>query len=515
MFFQKNKVICIFGYAATFIFVFFCLSASTIYALGDATNLHLETAQTEELSGSYFVKIKKDAPLIADVQAQIPVKDGHLYMAPWGADFLPNGWATFVRELQITDEKGRSLPFAPAKSGEWQISNGYNGVAKLSYQVDLSFTKSKWRSGNEQAGIFQENALFIVSKALFIISDAAGERQIKFELPPNWKSSTPWPSTSAQPQTFIATNNEDLIDNSIVLGEHVEYVFREGNFTFTLALLGSVGKSKDLVAITLKKVFQNYLRIFNKTPPSKYLMTIFYADEADAEAFKTSSAFSERDIISKNNLIRWGNTLAHEFFHSWNGHQIQGADYASSQWFSEGFTEYFANLALVQQKLISEDLFVKKMENNLGLYFYFNVAPVFENVSLKEAGSNKGRNRLGVYNGGWTIAFCLDVLIRNKTQNRKSLEDFIRLMYQKYGLTAKKYRYEDLLTTASETIGYDLTDFFKRYVEGKEMLPVSDYLNDIGLAGYTQFYDGEIYIQPFLRATQEAKMMQRSLISGK
>lgn len=55
----------------------------------------------------------------------------------------------------------------------------------------------------------------------------------------------------------------------------------------------------------------------------------------------------------------------------------------------------------------------------------------------------------------------------------------------------KQYQYEDLVALASETAGRSLADFFKRYVEGKESLPVQDYFKRIGLNGYTQFYDGE------------------------
>ena len=85
-------------------------------------------------------------------------------------------------------------------------------------------------------------------------------------------------------------------------------------------------------------------------------------------------------------------------------------------------------------------------------------------------------------------------MIRDETQGRKSLEDFMRLMYEKFGLTSRKYRYEDLVATAGETIGRDLGEFFKKYVEGNEVLPVRDWLKRAGFNGYTQFYDGEIHI---------------------
>ena len=468
----------------------------------------------KETVGHYRVSFA-DSLLSASVEARIPVKDGRLFMAAWGADHLPAGWATFIRNFEVRDESDRQLRFASKPNGVWEVADRFNGTVKLTYQIDFSFSKEKWPYGNEQAALFKHNALFVVSKALFVVSDAPGKRQVVFETPGSWKTSTPWLAVNGKPRTFVAEDNDDLINNSLVLGNHLEYVFNEGRFTFVLALLGRTGRSRESIALALHKVVKNYVGIFPKTPESKYLMTVFYADAVDAEAYAKSAAFSERDPITKHNLIRWGNTLAHELFHAWNGHAIRGANYPTSQWFSEGFTEYFANLALVQERLITKDLFIKKIENHLGLYLYFKEGPAFDGATLKDAGSRKGRYRLGVYNGGWAVAFCLDVLIRSETNNRRSLVDFMRLMHERFGLTKTPYRYEDLVALASETAGRNLNDFFEKYVAGKESLPVQDYLKQIGLNGYTQFYDGEFFIVDAPVTTVRQRSLQQSILTGR
>lgn len=486
-----------------YIFPIFLLPLCQFTATGHAA------AQT----GAYRVTVAAD-PLSARIEGQIPIKEGRLFMAAWGADHLPNGWATFVRNFKVCDESGRELTFEAKPNGAWQLTDAKTGTVKISYEVDLSFTKTKWPYGNEQAGSFQDAALFIVSKALFVVADEPGPRQIEFETPASWKISAPWNTLNGRSSAFIAKDTNDLINNSLVLGKHVEYSFREGAFTFVVAFFGPMAKSQELVSSTLRMVVRNYVRIFDRTPRSKYLMTVFYSDQADAEAFSTSAAFTESEVLTRSNLIRWGNTLAHELFHSWNGHAIRGEDYATSQWFGEGFTEYFANLALVRERLITKELFIKKVENHLGLYLYFKSSPAFDGVSLKEAGSRKGRYRLGVYNGGWTAAFCLDLVIRESTSNRKNLVHLMRLMYERYGLSDKRFRYEDIVSAASDVAGRDVGDFFKRYVEGKETLPVQDYLKRLGFEGYTQSYDGEFYIVEPARINAQQRTLQRSLLMG-
>lgn len=492
----------------------FCLSANVLgyknlSSKQSATDLRSNNQQNS--IGKYRVSVKESSPLLADVEAEISVKDGHLFMASWGADHLPNGWASFVKNLRVTDNAGKDVAFESKPNGAWQLSDVTNSSVRLSYQVDLSFTKNKWKYGNEQAGIYQSGALFVVSKAVFIISDNLGACQITFDVPKSWKISTPWkPSPSGQ-RTFIAQDGGDLIDNSLVLGDYTEYQFKERNFSFILALPGDISQSKELIAEALGKTLKVYSRVFDKTPESHYLMTIFRADIEDSEAFAGSSAFSENIAITRQSAILWADTLAHEFFHRWNGHDIKPQTYAETQWFSEGFTEYFANLALVQQKLLTEEDYVKRMEKNLGLYAYYNWSSA---DSLKQAGSNKGRNRLGVYHGGWAIAFFLDVTIREETRNKRNLEDFMRLLYERFGLTGKPYSYDDLVKAAGEIVGRDMSAFFRKYVEGSELAPVEDYLRRAGFDGYLVPDDGEIYIKKSFAATAKQSAIQRGLFSA-
>jgi len=302
---------------------FFGLNSNAWAGVKTKINFRTEPQQ-RKVAGNYRIRFDENNVLLANVEAEIAVKDGHLYMAAWGADYLPNGWASFIKNLRITNDAGKVVNYESKPNGAWQLSSISDSLVRLSYQVDLSFTKTKWIYGNEQAGVYQDGALYVVTKALFIVSDDSSDYQINFNLPANWKISAPWQTSGADGRSFVAEDKNDLINNSVVLGKHTEYIFKDGNFTFSLALLGGTKDAKDLIAPTLQKTLHSYIQIFDKTPPTKFLMTVFYSGEADAEAFGKSAAFTERDPLTKDNLIRWGNTVAHEFFHSWNGHAVKG-----------------------------------------------------------------------------------------------------------------------------------------------------------------------------------------------
>lgn len=447
----------------------------------------------ENLPATYKVKVLENKPKFVFVKSRIPVSKGRLFMSPLGVDHLPNGWATFIEDLTVSDESGRKLAFEKKEGANWQIADDYNGTVNLSYRVNLSFIYEDWVSGNEQAGAFLEDSIYLVTRPIFITSDFDGRRQIEFDVPAGWKVSTPWKPASGA-KTFIAENQNDLLSNTFVAGNHKEIRLAEGNFNFVLALPGKMRNSAAFVEAALKPVLKSYLRLFNRTPPDNFLMTFFYANAEDGEAYSRSSAFTTQDEVTKNGLIIWGNFLAHELFHYWNGQQMRGVNRGDRQWFSEGFTEYYANLTLVRERLITEELFLKKMEKHLALYLFFKSSPAFQGTSLVKAGERKGFNRPGVYNGGWTIAFCLDLLIREKTSGQKTLDDFFRAMYEKFGLTGKPYAYEDLVRTASETANADLSLFFENYVAGIQTVALGDFLGKYGLEAYSKSYAGEFYI---------------------
>ncbi len=444
----------------------------------------------------YRVAIRLNDPPSATVQADVVIKDGRLLMIGGSVDHLPRGWGTFVHDLKVSEPNGKQLSLEEFSDEryktQWRVSGNYSGRARLNYRVDLSFSKTKWGAGNEQAAFYDGKALFAATRVLFIVPDVGTPAEIRLEVPGGVKIAAPWRS-SGLPNGFEASGNE-LVNNTLVAGEFGGFTARSGNFRFTIALLGEAKAAEAAVSEALAKYARMFNSIFDKTPDSSYMMTLFYADSEDGESYSNSAAFTTLPPINADNLIMWGNTLGHELFHFWCGQQISGENYNESQWFQEGFTEYYANLALMRENILPERFFIWKAENTLGKYIYFRTAPQFANVSIKNAGERKTTYRFGVYDSGWAVAFVLDITIREKSAGKRSLDDFMRLMYQKYGLTKTKYKYADVVVTASEIAGVDMSDFFKRYVEGTEVMPIAETLRKVGYGSASQEYANELYI---------------------
>ncbi|MGA8073934.1 MAG: PDZ domain-containing protein, partial [Candidatus Acidiferrales bacterium] len=85
------------------------------------------------------------------------------------------------------------------------------------------------------------------------------------------------------------------------------------------------------------------------------------------------------------------------------------------------------------------------------------------------------------YDGGQILGHLLDFAIRQNTQNKKSLDDWMRLMYQRYALPKPGFDPQDAIRALSEVAGMDLSDFSARYISGKEPLPYEQYFAYAGI----------------------------------
>jgi hypothetical protein len=90
--------------------------------------------------------------------------------------------------------------------------------------------------------------------------------------------------------------------------------------------------------------------------------------DSGGESFRSSFALSQEDTPSAANVPYWGNLIAHEFFHYWNGSRLHGADYASTNWIREGFTEYAANMALTRAGVLDEPGIRAKLAKHVDNY---------------------------------------------------------------------------------------------------------------------------------------------------
>jgi hypothetical protein len=135
---------------------------------------------------------------------------------------------------------------------------------QLNYDVDLSFTE-KPRIGDLRGGLLFGDAIYLVDRALFVLSHAAGPEEIEFEVPQGFAVATPWHKIADH--RFRAADNRDLTENWPILGRFPIVEFKEGEFQVTFAMPGVTAGEQQLLQPLFKPILHEYLRICRRPPP--------------------------------------------------------------------------------------------------------------------------------------------------------------------------------------------------------------------------------------------------------
>jgi predicted metalloprotease with PDZ domain len=103
---------------------------------------------------------------------------------------------------------------------------------------------------------------------------------------------------------------------------------------------------------------------------------------------------------------------------------------------------------------------------------------------------------ISYYTYGGAIALALDLTLRDRTNNKVTLDDFMRAMWQAYGapggpqpgLVAKPYSLSDVRDRIAEVSGDQAfaSDFFNRYIAGREVVDYARLLSRAGLLWRTR-----------------------------
>jgi predicted metalloprotease with PDZ domain len=174
--------------------------------------------------------------------------------------------------------------------------------------------------------------------------------------------------------------------------------------------------------------------------------------------------------------------LSHEFFHLWNVKRIRPAEmwpydyhaeqYTSLLWWSEGVTDYYADLTNLRAGLWSPDQFVQNVSDNIQ-----QVESAPEPWSAEDGSAATWINEVYVnssqlyYPKGSLLGLLLDISIRDATDNAHSLDEVMRGLYTRYYRQGKGFSTSDLLGEIGKAGMPNLEAFYQRYINGRDSLP--------------------------------------------
>lgn len=469
-----------------------------------------QTEQTPVLdpSAAYRLTFSSDKKSV-HVDAAFSIDEPVIFLYVQETKELPDGEASFVKNLTMKNVQGVEIPLKNRGVGDWEHDAERNDRVSLSYDVDLNHHSFSWPGGIDEVVFVRDDAVFFTGDALFILpGEQIRDIDIDVVVPNGWNISVPWKRTGAN--TFRAENRRDLISNCGMVGTHDVHTVSVDSFRLQLAIGGSQKQSKQLFIKTMTPALQAYSRLFGGSRFSDYLIVIHDDKQSDGGAFRSSFSQVIDGVANNNSVVTWGHTMLHEIFHLWNGNAITPS--TQEEWFKEGVTDYMTVKYLYSLNIFDKTDFFKAMENTYRKYVLAQMMDRMANhprISVREAGAEKAKNRLLVYGGGSLIAMMLDVELRERTGRKKGMEDLLRTMYDEFGRTDKQYTLDDIIRISNSLAGSDMKWFFDRYVNGWEQFDVRPYYTKLGIQLDT--FVEEIYLSKIADASVEQRMLFQSV----
>ncbi|WP_162823885.1 hypothetical protein [Lysobacter sp. TY2-98] len=419
----------------------------------------ISPAFASSAAGTYSVSWPRADDVRIHVNAQLPTGDDRLGMAQsWPGDAEPvasGGWPALVRNLTVRNQAGDACTFVAKGSAGWQLAPACSGALTIEYDVDYdSLRKAGWPAPRE--AMFRDaNAVALVGRSLFITRQGTGAARVTFALPRGWHVETPWsPITRA---TFMVPSNDDLTDNLIAFSDRTIPRWSTKDVDLHVLTFGVWRDRESTVRRTLQDALRRYVQSMPLPRRPPYLVILLPQNDTGGESFRASFAMNALLDGTRENAMAWQGRLAHEVFHYWNGWRLRGADYASSQWFQEGFTEYMAATTLRQTDAVSSTEFAATFAEHL------RTAGRLQ-TPLDTPGTHKGPP---LYSGGALVALSWDALIRQSTGGHRRMDDVFAALWRKTDRGARAYTWSDIRASLDEVAPkVDWDALYARYVSG-------------------------------------------------
>ncbi|MCA1562560.1 MAG: PDZ domain-containing protein [Acidobacteria bacterium] len=423
-----------------------------------------------------------------------------------------------VFDVHAYDGKGTELAPTRPNPYQWDVA-GHDGTVRIAYKVYGDHIDGTY------LGIDTTHAhMNLPATLMWARGFDMRPARIRFQPPAgsSWKAATQlFPTDDAW--TFTAPNLQYLMDSPTELSAFSLRTFKVRNpdgkqFTIRVTVHHDATEADvDEYVAGTEKIVNEMGAVYGEFPEFDTGTYTFLADYVpwgggDGMEHRNSTvvaaAVTLRDAQMRRRVL---GTVSHEFFHAWNVERIrpktlepfdfEEANISGELWLAEGFTQYYGRLIMRRAGLtplpqtvggfggVASEVITSPGRQFRSAVQMSEMAP-FSDAARAVDPTNLSTTFLSYYTYGAAVALAMDLSLRDRSNSKVSLDDFMRAMWRVHGkpggpqpgLVARPYTLQDARERLAEVSGDRAfaDEFFTKYVEGRE---VADYARLFGRAG--------------------------------
>jgi predicted metalloprotease with PDZ domain len=481
----------------------------------------------------YRIDLSERHAHLVTVEARFPVAGGDLdlKLPVWTpGSYLVREFERHIQDVTAQSSEAKPLAVRKVDKSTWRVdARGATGVV-VRYRVyanDLTVRSSH----------LDDSHGFLNGATMFLYADQAAPARVTVVPPAGWHVTVGL--DEEEPNTFVARDYDELVDSPFEIGTHELIEFTAQGKPHRLAIWGKASVSREELIADFIKIIDTAAALFGDgVPYDDYTFILMLSPnqygglEHARSCALLSSPFTFHPRKKYEEFLE---LVAHEFFHLWNVKRIhpdalgpfdyQREAYTRSLWVMEGVTSYYDRHLLVRGGLQKPEKYLEKLAEEIAKIAGI---PGRKRQSLEESSfdawiklyrpdENSVNSTISYYLKGGVVALLLDLEIRARTGGERSLDDFMRLLWQRFGKAGKGFTDASVQALAEEASGLPLGPFFDRHVRGRDEVDAERILGTVGLQLSVEGGDDDEAKEPWLGInTREDgdSLMVASVIDG-
>jgi predicted metalloprotease with PDZ domain len=442
----------------------------------------------------YRVSMSRPHSHLFEVEATFPPAHDELVVClpVWTpGSYLVREYSRHVQDFTVVDASGAPVKFERLDKRSFRIASRRQSVT-CKYRVYANELTVRTSHLDGTHGYFNGATLFFYAEAL-----RHHPCRVTVVEPKGWRTTV---ALEREGDQFLAADYDELVDSPFEVGTHTPLPFTAANVPHEVVLWGDPQLDEKKLVADLTRIIETEAALFGGLPMKRYVFFVYGTDKGRGgleHKASTALLYPRNGFSSSKGWEDFLTLCAHEYFHLWNVKRVKPRrfvpfDYAQENysellWFFEGGTSYYDNLLTRRAGLMSGSRYLTRMGES---FTALQTTPGRKVQPLAEASTvswikhyrpdeNSANTAISYYLKGEIVCLLLDLTIRRATDDRRSLDDVLRLLWQKYG-NESGVPEDGVEAACTEIAGTSLKDFFARTLRGTEELDY-EVLSHVGI----------------------------------
>jgi predicted metalloprotease with PDZ domain len=494
----------------------FCWMLMLVGLLGMESTVRAQEVLAKSAMVEYDLDFQEAHLHLVRVRLTVPSLGGErvrLMMPVWTpGSYMVREYARQVETIRAFDGQGSERVVEKVDKNHWEVESKGTDRVVIEYQL-------YGREMGVRTNWIEDEFAFITGAATFLTSEGLLDHPHVVRCKPRegWKQIATSLLSPKGEEAWVrrAENFDELIDSPLVLGTidirtetigGVEHYLATAPFTTGSPQVSGLATNRSEAWWDTEKAMADVVKLveveqkfWGEVPYNRYWFLNLITEsggglEHDNSTVLMASRWAPRQ---RSKYVDWLGLVSHEFFHTWNVRRLrpktlQRYDYNQEQyfkelWVAEGLTSYYDDLFVVRAGLCTPKEYLERLSKSIQGY---QNAPgrLVQNVldssfdswiKFYRPDENAANSRISYYVKGALIGMLLDAKIRMEHGGEKSLDDCMRLLWQRHRQGG--YENEDFLRIVAEVGSKQTAEWLERELASTQELDYTPLLEAFGL----------------------------------